>query len=370
VKLADFGLSKRLTDTTAYYTRGGTQSYMAPEILNFLSIGADYTNAVDIWATGCIAYRLVAGVVPFPPGPSLMRYCEDKSRFPYDPLLDCDLKKNGFNFLRQLLVPHPKDRPSASESLKNDWILSGLTRRYSSEIMRRSEEGSRSSDPSQIDFNSSSHVGLKSFVPFTEGGSMTTLAAPTEANSRNANARAQNAEQNFKLPLSHNLPAEVNFEPPVLLTPQKQLRYQVYLKLPAILKGHSGSVQGVAFSPDGTQIASAEGGDGRVRLWDAATGAVGLVLKDHSGWVRGVAFSPDGTQIASAGGDGTVRFWDAATGAAGLVLKGHSGWVRGVAFSPDGTQIASAGGGDGRVRLWDAATGAAGLVLKGHSGSV
>lgn len=125
VKLADFGLSKRLTDTTAFYTRGGTQSYMAPELLNYLSISADFTNAVDIWATGCIIYRLVAGIVPFPPGVSLMKYCEDKSQFPYDPLFDCGIRSGGSKFLRQLLIPHPKDRPTASEALRNDWILSG-----------------------------------------------------------------------------------------------------------------------------------------------------------------------------------------------------------------------------------------------------
>jgi serine/threonine protein kinase len=125
VKLADFGLSKRLTDTTAFHTRSGTPSYLAPEILNYLNISANYTNAVDIWAVGCILYRLVAGVVPFPPGPSLLKYCEDKSQFPYDPLFDCSIKSAGVRFLRQLLHCHPSDRPSAFAALRNDWILSG-----------------------------------------------------------------------------------------------------------------------------------------------------------------------------------------------------------------------------------------------------
>ena len=70
---------------------------MAPEIPNFLDTdtsNAEYTNAVDLWAVGCIAYRLVTGVVPFPPGRSLMKYCEDKSQFPYEPLFDSSIKKH------------------------------------------------------------------------------------------------------------------------------------------------------------------------------------------------------------------------------------------------------------------------------------
>lgn len=49
VKLADFGLSKRLTELTAYRTKGGTLSYMAPEILDYLDMPSEeYTNAVDL----------------------------------------------------------------------------------------------------------------------------------------------------------------------------------------------------------------------------------------------------------------------------------------------------------------------------------
>jgi serine/threonine protein kinase len=128
IKICDLGLSKQLTDTTAFQTKAGTQSYMAPEMLNYLDDDNDtgeYTNAVDLWAVGCIVYRLVTGKVPFPPGRLLMKYCSDKSLFPLDPLFDCDIKSDGAKFIRELLAPYPDDRPSASEALKHSWITAG-----------------------------------------------------------------------------------------------------------------------------------------------------------------------------------------------------------------------------------------------------
>jgi len=50
-----------------------------------------------------------------------------------------------------------------------------------------------------------------------------------------------------------------------------------------------------------------------VKVWDARTGKEILSLKGHSGPVFGVAFSPDGNRIVSGSLDETVKVWDIAS---------------------------------------------------------
>ncbi len=123
----------------------------------------------------------------------------------------------------------------------------------------------------------------------------------------------------------------------------------------------------LAFSPDGSILAGG-GSDGRVRLWDVASGSYKDTPERHRGKVLAMAFSADGATLATTGGeDKRIRLWDVATARHEATLAGHRWDVVSVAFSPDGRTLAS-GSADGTARLWSVDGGLHTATLEGHVG--
>jgi WD40 repeat protein len=186
------------------------------------------------------------------------------------------------------------------------------------------------------------------------------------------------------------------------------------------VRGHAVRVLAVAWSPDGTQLASADG-QGVIKIWDAADGKEVLQFRDQAGGVSALAWSPDGKRLATAGSDwvdlgaiprsesaipplagaipppagggpapgrpagrsgGAVRLaqvWDAATGRRALTLETAKApqpadpaspsllgsWPVSLAWSANGRQLALTAV-DGTVRVWDTPTGKEGPILPDH----
>jgi WD40 repeat protein len=145
-------------------------------------------------------------------------------------------------------------------------------------------------------------------------------------------------------------------------------------------KGHVGGLLSLAFSPDGSRMASG-GKNGDVMLWDLVTGDLvrsleakskpgeDSPLRQVSNAVTAVAFSPDGKLLLSAGHEGTKMYlWNASSGRPVRSWEAQP-QIAALAFSADGTLVAS-GGADSHIHLWEVATGRLVHTFAGHAGRV
>jgi WD40 repeat protein len=107
-------------------------------------------------------------------------------------------------------------------------------------------------------------------------------------------------------------------------------------------------------SPCSSMVLTASGND--LHLWDAASGLLKNTLKGHTSTVTGCRFFPDGKTAVSTSLDRTLKVWDVKSGSLDRTLVGHTNFVSCVDVSPDNARILS-GSLDSTWKLWNFRTG-------------
>lgn len=120
VKLADFGISKRL-DSTMHLMSAfkGTIGYAAPELF-YHEPGTPYlvdTRAADMWSLREMAFRMLTRTTTFSSPVALNAYLARPDIFPTHRLSEKDVSKDIANLISCLMKPAPEDRISSAEAL-------------------------------------------------------------------------------------------------------------------------------------------------------------------------------------------------------------------------------------------------------------
>ncbi len=133
-------------------------------------------------------------------------------------------------------------------------------------------------------------------------------------------------------------------------------------------KGHQGLVSAVEFSPDGYQLISGSD-DQTLRLWYVESGQEALSIPSHISKITAAAFLPDGSRVVTSSLDNTGKLWDLQTEEELLTYIGHRSDVNDIAVADSGEKIATAGS-DRTVKIWEATRAASLVSLEGHTAPV
>lgn len=360
VKLTDFGLARAAEDVRLTGTGlvTGTPLYMAPEQAR----GEDVDARADLFSLGVLLYELCTGQTPFDaktPLAVLKKVTDERHR----PVRELNPETPEWlaDIIDRLLAKSPADRFQTAREVADILDFSWSAMKSSGDVV-----------PTCPVKRAQRRRQILMIVAAAVAGALAAAAAVLLWQGRMGGG-----------------PQEEASDPPL-----------------AILRGGSGTVWGVAFSPDDRTLAMAME-DGTIKLWDVETGTVKATLTGHRGMVWTAMFSADGSHLVTSGDDNSARVWDLTTGktvktlemsaavraalfareeksvfsgdrqgninvwdlATGAQIRTwqHPGAVFALALSPNGKTVVSAGT-DRVVRLWDASTGQERLSLNGHSG--
>lgn len=124
LKLIDFGFAVRVESDTLLKVFCGTPSYMSPEIVSRTPYEG---KASDIWALGCLLYKMVIGTFPFR-GVSEedLFNCITNGIYEFKIPVSASLK----NLLSKMLCVKPADRISAAEVRQHPWFAEIFSKEY------------------------------------------------------------------------------------------------------------------------------------------------------------------------------------------------------------------------------------------------
>ncbi len=130
------------------------------------------------------------------------------------------------------------------------------------------------------------------------------------------------------------------------------------------LRGHTGAITTLAFSPTNPELLLTSGRDRTIRFWNITNQTTVLTIPAQPELFTQINWSPDGRQLVTAATH-TVQIWDTTSGAAAAQFPGHylarqANWV-------SETAILTLGGIDNLVRVWDTTSQQPLALLATHS---